>query len=71
MPAGVEIQVNRARCMAAKSCINAAPGVFQLDEVRISTVRDADGEPLEVILQAAEACPTGAISVTRDGEKLA
>lgn len=67
----LEVRVERARCIAAQSCISAAPGVFQLDEMRISTVRDPEGEPLDAVIEAAEYCPTGAISVYRDGEKLA
>ena len=68
---GVEIQVNRARCIATKACINAAPGVFQLDPCQVSSVKDPEGEDLDAVIEAAESCPTGAISVYRDGAKLA
>jgi ferredoxin len=67
----VEVQVSRARCIATQSCIHAAPGVFELDEQRLSTVIDPDAEPLEAVVEAAENCPTGAISVFRDGVQLA
>lgn len=67
----VEVRVDRARCIAAGSCISSAPGVFELDEARISIVRDPEAEPLDAVIEAAEYCPTGAISVYRDGEKLA
>lgn len=67
----VEISVSRHKCIASKACINRAPGVFELDATRISSVRDPDGEPLETVIEAAEACPTGAITVSRDGVKLA
>jgi ferredoxin len=67
----VRVEVNRARCIATKSCINAAPGVFELDETRVSTVRDPAGEPLEAVIEAAEGCPTGAISVWQEGVQLA
>lgn len=67
----IEVQVNRARCIATKSCINTAPGVFRLDEVRISSVIDPRGEPLELLIEAAENCPTASISVFVNGEKRA
>ena len=67
----IEIQVSRARCIASKACINRAPGVFELDPSRVSSVHNPDGEPLDAVIEAAEACPTGAITVFLDGEKLA
>ena len=66
----LDVRVDRARCIATKSCIHAAPGVFELDDVRISTVRDPNAEPLEAIVEAAENCPTSAISVFQDGRRL-
>ncbi len=68
---GVEVKVDRSRCIASKACINTAPGAFALDEVRIATVVDATAEPVKTLVEAAEACPTGAIAVYRDGQKLA
>jgi ferredoxin len=67
----LEVRVNRARCIATKSCIHAAPAVFELDEMRISTVIDPEGEPLDAVIEAAENCPTSAISVFQDGRQLA
>lgn len=66
----IEVAVSRHKCIASKACINRAPGVFELDATRVSSVKDPNGEPLDAILEAAEACPTGAITVTRDGERL-
>ena len=67
----LEVRVDRARCIAAKSCIHAAPRVFELDDVRISTVRDPTAEPLDAVREAAESCPTSAISVFEDGHRIA
>ncbi len=67
---GVEVRVDRSRCIGTKSCVYAAPGTFELDAQLISTVIDPEADPLEAVLEAAEVCPTGAISVFRDGEKL-
>jgi len=68
---GIEITVSRHKCIASKACMNRAPGVFELDATRISSVKDPAGEDVETVISAADACPTGAITVYRDGEKLA
>ena len=66
----IEIKVS-PRCIATKACINRAPGVFELDENRMSRVHNPKGEDLATILEAAESCPTGAITVFEDGKQLA
>ena len=45
---------------------------FQLNDDRQSEVIDPDGEPREVVLEAAEACPVSAITVVdaETGEQL-
>jgi ferredoxin len=68
---GLRVEVSRHKCIASKACVNRAPGVFELDATQVSSVRDPSGEPLETVIEAAEACPTGAITVFRDGQKLA
>ncbi len=67
----VEVQVHRGRCIGSKSCINAAPGAFELDEVGVAAVRQPNTEPVETLVEAAECCPTGAITVFVDGQQLA
>jgi ferredoxin len=67
----VEIRVSRARCIASKACVNTAPGVFALDDQRVSTVVDPAGEALATVIEAAEMCPTGAISVWKGDQQLA
>lgn len=66
-PVTVEVRISPARCIASKCCMNTAPAVFELDETRVSSVVDPSAAPDETIIEAAEACPTGAISVWRDG----
>ena len=68
---GLEVRVDRARCIASKSCVHAAPEAFALDDQQLATVLDPAAEPLESLIEAAESCPTGAISVFRDGQPLA
>jgi ferredoxin len=67
----LEVRVDRSRCIGTKSCVYAAPGVFELDDNRIATVRAPDAEPLDAVIEAAESCPTSAISVFADGRRRA
>ncbi|MEO6121656.1 MAG: ferredoxin [Acidimicrobiales bacterium] len=66
----LEVRVERARCIGSKTCISAAPGVFYLDLERIVVVVDAEAAPLGQVLRAVADCPTRALSVFRDGERL-
>ena len=66
----IRVEVSRHKCIATKACVNRAPGVFELDATRVSSVKDPHGEDLDAILSAAEACPTGAITVYQDGAKV-
>ena len=53
------IQIDEAACAAHGDCVDIAPGVFALDDV----VRVIGEGPDEVLLAAAEACPSVAIHV--------
>ncbi|MDP8991505.1 MAG: ferredoxin [Actinomycetota bacterium] len=64
----LEVHVDRARCIGSRTCVNAAPSVFELDGAGIAVVADPRGDPEDAVLAAAEACPTGAIVVRRDGD---
>ncbi|MGH3849973.1 MAG: ferredoxin [Pseudonocardiaceae bacterium] len=65
----LEIVVTRPRCIAAKACINAAPGVFAIVD-GASMLVDGAAASEEHIIAAAEACPTGAITIYRAGLKV-
>ncbi|MBV8161863.1 MAG: ferredoxin [Acidimicrobiia bacterium] len=67
----VEIRIDRAKCMGSGNCSFWAPATFDLDEEGIAIVLDAEGDPDEKAVLAAQGCPTQAISVWRDGEQLA
>jgi ferredoxin len=57
--------------MGSGNCAFWAPGVFDLDGDGIAIVLDPDAAPEEKTLLAAQGCPTQAITVMKDGEKLA
>ena len=67
----LEIEIDREACMGSGNCSFWAPGVFDLDDDGIAVVLDPEAAPVEKIVLAAQGCPTQAISVLEDGQKLA
>ena len=66
----LDIKIDRDACMGSGNCSFWAPGVFDLDEEGIAIVVDATAMTDDKIVLAAQGCPTQAISVMKDGEKL-
>ena len=66
----LEIDIDRELCMGSGNCSFWAPGVFDLDDDGIAVVIDQLAAPEEKIILAGQGCPTHAISITRDGEKV-
>jgi ferredoxin len=64
---GLEISIDRDRCMGSGNCSFWAPGVFDLDDDGIAIVVDPTACGEDKILLAAQGCPTQAITVTRTG----
>lgn len=67
----VDVTVEHARCIGSKVCLSAAPGVFHMDYDNTALVIDPEAASEEELLEAARSCPTRAISVVKDGRKLA
>lgn len=63
-PRQVRASVDHMRCVSNAMCLAIAPGVFVHNERRQSEVVDPSGGSAEDILEAAENCPTSAITVT-------
>lgn len=57
------IEVDRDTCIGSACCVEAAPGVFQLDDSSVSTVTNSEGGTETELFEAAEACPTLAITL--------
>jgi ferredoxin len=57
------IVVDRNLCIGSGVCVSTLPKVFELDDENISTVVDPEGATKDEIFEAAEGCPTGAISL--------
>jgi ferredoxin len=74
--AKVRVVVDTGLCIAASSCVAAAPKLFRLNEDNIAMAVDptdgstgytreyeADADTLAALKEAAESCPTSAITV--------
>jgi ferredoxin len=53
------VQIDEGACAAHGDCVDAAPEVFELDDV----ARVIGTAPDDVLLAAAEGCPSAAIRV--------
>ena len=67
---GLEVEIDRDVCMGSGNCVYGAPGVFDLDDDSIAFVLDPTAAAEDMVLGAAQKCPTRAITVRRDGVKL-
>jgi ferredoxin len=66
-PLKLEIVINRDKCMGSGNCLFWAPRAFDLDDEGISVVLDPAEADESKLVQARQGCPTGAISLWRDG----
>lgn len=53
-------------CMGSGQCSMYAENTFELGEDDLARVVDPDGDPADVIDEAAAGCPTGAIKVVEE-----
>ena len=66
----MRIRIDKALCIAAGSCVEIAPRVFQIGEDRKAYVVDPNGADEDTIFEAAESCPTLAITLEDENGKL-
>jgi len=59
----VRVVVDRSKCTGEGICVGIAPAVFELDDEGIAVVVDPEGAERETIVEAAESCPSAAITV--------
>jgi ferredoxin len=60
------IAIDRELCMGSGMCLVYASGTFAHDDETKAIVVDPSGDPLEALMTAVEACPTGALRVLLD-----
>jgi ferredoxin len=68
----LEITVDLNVCVGNAMCETFATNTFALNDDRQSSVANPDGDPEDVVLEAAENCPVSAITVSdaETGEQL-
>jgi ferredoxin len=60
------IVVDRELCMGSGMCIVYAPSTFAHDDETKAVVIDPEGDPIDAIRNAVQACPTSAIRLVDD-----
>jgi len=66
----IRIEVDRALCIGSGDCVDTAPAVFELDSEDKAQVIDPDGEPTDLVIEAATNCPVTAIFVIGESGEL-
>ena len=64
----ISVTVDPGMCMGVRSCMQIAPASFVLESGKIARGVVPPVDDLEVILEAAAACPNFAITVVVDGD---
>lgn len=59
----IKIEVDRGLCIGSGDCVDTSPNVFELDSEDKARVIDPDGDPTDVVIDAAMNCPVTAIFV--------
>ena len=65
MSHGIEVRIDRERCMGSGNCLFWAPETFDLDDEGRSVVLDPEATEEERLRTVTEGCPVGAISLWR------
>ena len=65
-----KIKVDRVKCIGANTCVELAPGVFQLDSEHLAYIVDPDSESDDAIRLAAEGCPILAITLLDEEDRV-
>lgn len=64
-----KIVIDRDLCIGAASCIAVAAATFELDKENKAVVTEADATDDDILIAAAESCPTKAILLFDKGGK--
>jgi ferredoxin len=61
---GLQLRIDRTLCVGFGDCVTEAPEAFRLDEEGIAVFVEPSRVLRERLLQACDACPVDAITVT-------
>jgi len=62
----MQVRIRHGACCGNAECVEIAPAVFALDSKNKVVVLDCEAASLELLVEAAEACPCSAIVVEDD-----
>ena len=62
----MQVRIRHGACCGNAECVEIAPAVFALDSKNKVVVLDPEAASLELLVEAAEACPCSAIIVEDD-----
>jgi len=62
----MQVRIRHGACCGNAECVEIAPAVFALDSKNKVIVLDDEAASLELLVEAAEACPCSAIVVEDD-----
>ena len=65
-----DIIVDRQICMGSGMCYMYASNTFDIDDSAKSVVKKIDGDPIDNIRTAVEACPTGALRLVEHSTQM-
>jgi ferredoxin len=66
----LHVVIDRSLCVGSGPCFDLAPRAFGLDASMKAIVLNPDAESEDILLVAAQECPTQAIYISRDGVSL-
>jgi ferredoxin len=69
-PHRIEVRIDYDTCMGSGNCVFWAPESFELADDGHAIVLDAEATDEQRLQVVADGCPTGAISLWRDGARL-
>lgn len=65
----IDVKIDRDLCIGSGTCARLAPGAFELDAEELAMVMDPAAVDVDKLRLAANACPTGAITLVEgDGD---
>ena len=62
----MQVRIRHGACCGNAECVEIAPAVFALDSKNKVVVLDPEAVSIETLVDAAEACPCGALIVEDD-----
>jgi len=67
---GLNVNIDRERCIGAENCLRYAPSTFETDAEGKSVLKTGAHDPDETVRIAVSSCPVGALSL-EEGAKSA